>query len=475
MISFLVLLPVAAGLAALAAGSRLRRDALSLVAAALHLLGVVRCWVHPPSGELGGMLGLDAPGLLFLTIASVLFLLTAVYGGGYFARADPRALRIYAACSLFFLASMTLVCSSRHLGLLWVGIEATTLATAPLVYFHRSDPRVLEATWKYLVLCSVGIAVALLGTFFVAIAAAYGPPEPTPLLLESLLARGPTLSAPWIKGGFLLLLVGYGTKMGLAPLHTWLPDAHSEAPAPVSALLSGALLNCAFLGVLRGAQVCAAAGAGGFARELLVLLGLVSVGIGAACIVGQNDLKRMLAYSSVEHMGILALGVGLGGGAAYGAMLHGLNHSLAKGLLFFAAGNVVLSYRTRSIDAVRGVLRRLPASGVLLLAGFLAITGLPPFGVFLSELTILNAAFAQGRGVVALLLLAFLSIVFIGMAKGILGLVQGAPPEGTPRERESPVAVGPPALLATAALALGVFVPGFLDRLLEQAARIAGG
>ena len=213
---------------------------------------------------------------------------------------------------LIFLASMTLVTVSRHFGLLWIGVEATTLASAPLIYFHRHH-RSLEATWKYLLICSVGIALALLGNFFLGAAADTSATGRPSLASRIDLLKHAAAESRMAQGGLRAMLVGYGTKMGLAPLHTWLPDAHSEAPSVVSALLSGALLNCAFLGILRIYQLCGAPARGDFARSPCSPLGIVSVAVGAVFILGQSDFKRLLAYSSVENMGLLAIGLGLGG------------------------------------------------------------------------------------------------------------------------------------------------------------------
>ena len=276
------------------------------------------------------------------------------------------------------------------------GRRSHHLGQRPLIYFHRHH-RSLEATWKYLLICSVGIALALLGNFFVAVAARSAGGPMIHLTIDDLVAHAGSLNPLWLKAAFLFFLVGYGTKMGLAPLHTWLPDAHSEAPSVVSALLSGALLNCAFLTILRAHSLLSAAGLAAFSSDLLVLFGLISMAVAAVFILGQADFKRMLAYSSVEHMGILSLGIGIGGAATFGAMLHTVNHSLTKAMLFLAAGNILALYRTKSTTRVRGVLRTLPITGVLWLAGFLAIVGSPPFGPFLSELTILKGVLDAGR------------------------------------------------------------------------------
>ncbi|HEX9107036.1 MAG TPA: proton-conducting transporter membrane subunit, partial [Longimicrobiales bacterium] len=387
--------------------------------------------------------------------------------------------RAFVPCLFWFLAAMTLVTLSQHLGVLWVAVEATTLASAPLVYHHR-DAHALEAAWKYLLLCSVGIALALLGTFLLALAAgaggAHGAP---PLTIDGLVRLGHAggLDRRLLAGAFVFLLVGYGTKMGLAPLHTWLPDAHSQAPAGASALLSGALLNCAFLALIRAWQVCRAAGLGDFAGRLFVFFGLLSMVLAVAFIVGQRDYKRLLAYSSMEHMGVLALGLGLGGVATYGALLHALNHTLAKGLLFLVAGNILAVYGTRATAGVRGVLRRLPVSGTLWLAGFFALAGSPPFGLFVSEITILRAMVEQGRWLVLVLYLAALAGVFAGMSSIVLRMAQGQPSDDELRatEPERWWAVAPPLALAAGVLLLGLWIPGPLEQLLRAAAATIGG
>jgi hydrogenase-4 component F len=474
MLIVLYLMPLLAGGVAFVLRSNAQRLAVLLMTALVHFLLVTRCWLKVPTPTSSGWLALDALGLLFLSLVSVLFLCAALYAAGYLRQEDHGSNRVFIGCLLAFLSAMTLVTLSHHLALLWVAIEATTLASAPLIYFHHSQ-RSLEATWKYLLICSIGIALALLGTFFVAIAGTGSAGMEPSLLLETLLANAAGFNLPWLKGALIFLLIGYGTKMGLAPLHTWLPDAHSEAPSPVSALLSGALLNCAFLGILRVFQICAAAGLKPFAQELLVLFGLLSLLTAAAFLLRQSDYKRMLAYSSVEHMGILALGVGLGGAATYGAMLHAVNHSLTKALLFFAAGNILLSYKTKSAASVRGVLHRLPMTGWLFLGGFLAITGSPPFGPFMSEFAIFNAAVAQGQIVIAAVYLSLLAIVFLGMGSVVLPMVQGGSEEAVPLPLALPsswILNGVPLLLMAGVLILGLYVPSGLQNVLTGAASL---
>jgi hydrogenase-4 component F len=359
---------------------------------------------------------------------------------------------------------------------LWVAVEATTLVSAPLISFHRHH-RSLEATWKYLLICSVGIAVALLGNYFLAFAG-HGK---THLNLDNLITGAAALDKTWLKAAFLMLLVGYGTKMGMVPMHTWLPDAHSEAPSMVSALLSGALLNCAFLGILRGHSVLSAAGLGMFSGDLLVFFGMLSMAMAAAFMIRQPDYKRMLAYSSIEHMGILALGVGLGGLAGTGAMLHAVNHSLTKGMLFLVSGQLLFIYGSKKTDDVRHIIKTAPLTGMLWLVGFLAITGAPPFGLFLSEVTILKGMLESGRWVVAVGYLLVLGVIFIAMARIVIpmafGLPDGEKPFNPPpvNQREPLWFAWPAMAMAGLVLVLGLYTPDFIWNFLGQAAALTGG
>jgi hydrogenase-4 component F len=320
----------------------------------------------------------------------------------------------------------------------------------------------------------------------------------------------------WLKAAFVLFLVGYGTKMGLVPLHTWLPDAHSEAPSPVSALLSGALLNCAFLAILRLHSILVAAGLGGFSGAMLVGFGILSVVAAAAFLVRQADYKRMLAYSSVENMGLLALGAGLGGAGGFAALLHAGNHTMAKGMLFLAAGNILMGTRTKVVAQATGLRERMPATAALWIAGLLAITGMPPAGVFVSKLLIARRAFEAGRFWIAGLMLFALAMAFAGMTAVALRMVYGkaaagqavAPPaHAAAAEAAAPshasdavaaAAVGvavapaapqaaearplreplwsllPPIALGLVVLLLGLYLPAPLSRLIGQAAAQLG-
>jgi hydrogenase-4 component F len=455
---------------------------LLVAGAGLHLAAVLALWAGAPPPPTA-LLSLDDLGKLFLSVTSVVFAVAALYTVSYLshgAHDAPGRPHRFIPALLWFLSAMSLVTLTHHLAVLWAAVEATTLATAPLIAYYRGRAA-LEATWKYLLLCSVGIALALLGTFFLGIAAS-GAHGGASLTLDGLTtaARAGQVARPWLKAAFVLALVGYGTKMGLAPLHTWLPDAHSQAPSPVSALLSGVVLNGAFLGILRFYQVVLAAGDAAFARDLLLLLGFASIAVATAFMVNQRDYKRLLAYSSVENMGVLACGVGVGGTAAYGALLHAVNHSLAKAGLFFLAGNVLRAYGTTAAGEVRGVRRRLPVTGGLALLLLLAIGGLPPFGPFMSEFMVFQATLRQSVWL-GVLFAALLAVAFLGLAGVIVPMLQpgaaagdGGGLEPAPA-RERLLAVLSPALLAAAVLVLGLRLPEFLSRLLGEAAARIGG
>jgi hydrogenase-4 component F len=427
----------------------------------------------------GGFLRVDAVSAFMLVVIGAVALLTAVATPAHLAaelaagRASTRTAARMCGLVQLFLAAMALAVLAADLGMLWVAVEATTIVTAFLVGLHRSRAAV-EAAWKYVVICSAGIALALLGLVVLNLAAEQAGTG-AGLDWAALVAAGPQLDPGVTRIAVVLLVVGFGTKAGLAPLHAWLPDAHSQAPAPVSALMSGVLLAVAFYALLRIRVVADLALGPGFMRALLLAAALASLAIAASLLIAQRDYKRMLAYSSIEHMGLLALGAAAGGTAATAAvLLHVLGHGLAKAVLFLGAGRLLQIVGTSRIDGVRGLAARQPVLAGCLGLGVLALIGLPPFSIFASELGIARAGFTEGIGwatAAALVLVVVIAAALVGHTSRML---LGAPPDGSPlvplpRSTGIALVVG-----LIAAAALGV-TTGPLGALIDAAARLLNG
>lgn len=450
---------------------RLRKIILFLTSF-VHLFVTVGFWQGPRDVQFNPFLGFDALGQLVLNLISVLFFVIAIYLIGYLKEKRRRSNGIFMGCLLCLLSAMTLVTMSRHMGLLWIAIASTTLLSAPLINYYRK-PQSIEATWKYLLISSLGIAMGLLGTLFLAISAT---PVKT-IFLADLLNNAAFLSPSWLKLSVIFLLVGYGTKMGLAPMHTWKPDAYGEAPAPVGALMSGAITACAFLAVCRVAQICFHARLQEFVSPIFILLGILSLGIAAIFIMGQKDFNRLLGYSSVEHMGILALGIGLGGGAVWASLFHTVNNAFAKGLIFLVSGNLYQSFRSKKVENIQGVIHRIPVTGIFLLLGFIVIIGFPPFGIFYSELLILKEAIITQRYMVVFFYFLFLSVIFFGYSKVILGMALGRPSDNANKEikKENFFMITPLVILVLVLFFTGIFVPDSFYALLDEASALLGG
>jgi hydrogenase-4 component F len=433
----------------------------------------------PPLYAAGHWLMLDALSAYHLAVMVAVYSLSALYGVSYFrdeivgGQFGIRRARRYGALWFGSLAAMVLVLVSNNLGIMWVGIEATTLLTAFLICVHVS-PGALEAMWKYLLMCSVGVAIAFTGT--VLIAASTGPAGlrgTEALLWTNLRQAALELDPILLKAGFVLLVVGYGTKAGLAPMHNWLPDAHSQAPAPVSAVFSGFLLNAALYCVLRCLPVVeTATGSVGWGQGILVVFGLLSITVAAVFIVAQHDIKRLLAYHSVEHLGIIALGLGTGGLGALAALFHTLNHSLCKALSFFCAGSLGQAYGTHDMRRVTQVLRTSPVWGSGLVGSLLALIGVAPFSLFLSEFLILKAAVGNGSYWTAALFLIGVGVVFVGALRHVIAMAWDPLSEPVPSRAthlaEGVLVFGP----LTVLLVLGVWMPPPLLALLTQAAHL---
>ena len=409
----LLIVPAAAGLACFALPARMAAG-LTVVSGLISfalVLAVVPTAAHHDLSYLS-YLRVDAVSAIFLLATGFLYGAVAVYSVGYAKGHHDR--RFYAGLNLFAWAMLAAPLMSS-LALLWIAVEVTTIISALLVAIEDTDGAA-EAAWKYVLIASAGLSLALLGTVFAYYAGSVVLGEHYDLAIQPLIAAGPHLPATPVRLAFLLALLGYGTKVGLFPVHTWLPDAHSEAPTPVSALLSGSLLAVSFYAILRFYQFTAAALGSGFPRDALLAFGVASLLLAALYVFGQRDVKRLLAYSSVEHMGILAIGVSFGAPVALaGVMLHVLAHAAAKGNAFMGAGVLVVKFGSKRISALRGGLDLLPWSAPLFLLAVFALSAMPPSGIFRSEFQIVYGGLGSGNYAAAAALIVLVTVAFFGL------------------------------------------------------------
>lgn len=338
-----------------------------------------------------------------------------------------RNLRVFYTGTILFLLAMTSVFFCRNLGFLWISVEATTLSSARLVYFHRNK-HALEAAWKYLIICSVGIAFALFGTMFIFASSQYGAIAGGSLNLTELIKNAPALQYPLLRLGFLFCLLGYGTKAGVFPLHSWLPDAHSEAPAPASAILSGGLLNCALFAIWRIAEVVSASNHLSLAHYAPLSAGVITVVAASLFLIRQHGIKRLFAYSSIENVGLMLTAIGLGSGPLF--FLLALNHSAAKVALFLISGNVIQSTGTKELNEIRGLLATSPYWSAVLMLGAFAVTGAPPFGAFVAEWQLLASSASQHLWLLTVLLIGALTLSFLAVCMHVGKILSGSPKSG---------------------------------------------
>jgi hydrogenase-4 component F len=517
-LAIVIALAPLAGAAASLAGARARVSALATAGGATASLAcsivlLISLTSGHPLDSWDGFLYVDSLSGFFLMTVSGVTLLAALSSVSYIgAQEDSGELsgfqvKLYFTFFSLFAALMLASLETGNLGLLFVLIEASTLASAALVGLE-GRARSLEAAWKYVIITSLGVTIALAGTLFLFYSAsALHPGSNLALTWPYLLAHAGSLTPQSLRLAFLLAIVGYGTKVGLAPMHTWLPDAHAEAPSPASAMLSAALLNTGMYAIIRFLAITHARLGAAYPRAVLLSFGFASIVIGALFMVRKGNYKRLLAYSSVEHMGIIAVALGFGGTLGlYGALLQVLSHALAKSVLFLTTGDLSLRYRTKEAAGVTGALAAAPVAGGALLLGSFAVLGSPPFGVFLSELTIVRAGFARGSPVFPLLLLALLGIAFFGFARVITGMVSGEPPAATAatatgatatgataagpsqdhlaglhrpaspyRDRPTAAVTAVPLVLGLAVLlVLGLWIPAGLDLVLRHAIGVIG-
>lgn len=400
--------------------------AVPLVYSALH--AGLTLFIFFKGAAVEGYFGADSYSKAFLAILSVVFGAVALYNFDFVnnSKASVPKLAGYCAALVIFAGAMTAVLLSVSIGLMWVFIEATTLASAYLILFNGGRHS-LEAAWKYIFICSIGIAFAFAGIIFLSASQAGG--EKT-LVVSEIINRAGSLDKLWLKISFVLMTVGFGTKAGLAPVHAWLPDAHSEAPSPVSALLSAALLNTAMLAIIRVFGIMEPAGLGKFASGYLMLMGLLSVFVASVYIIRTGNYKRMLAYSSVENMGIIAAAVSLGKPAFIAVLIHAAGHSLAKASLFLTSGTILKRWAVKEISGVTGVLKADPKAGWLWALSFLMIAAVPPSPLFFSELKIVSAMLSNGMYIQAAALIIMLTVIIYGMANAVFKMAFGSPAAG---------------------------------------------
>jgi hydrogenase-4 component F len=488
-LTWLLLIPLAFSLAAFAA--RWLGSVCRVVVETAHLLSVTLVLVISfltvnavlDSGQLFGMshwLHVDALSTIFLLIIGVVGFLVGLYSIGYTrhdletGEFDNNRFSTYYGLFSLFVFSMLLVVTANNIIMMWVAVEATTLGSAFLVGIYGRHAS-LEAAWKYIIICTVGVAFGLYGTILVYSDAFNVMQVPgSAVLWTEIVKNTQALDPALIKMAFVFVLIGFGTKAGLFPMHAWLPDAHSEAPSPISAMLSAVLLNCALLVVFRFATISNLVLGPSFAQTLFLIFGTISVAAAAFFMYVQRDLKRLLAYSSMENIGLIVLAFGLGGPAGiFAGLLQAINHSLVKALMFCATGNILIKYHSRNLDQVKGMLQVIPATGVLILVGALALVGTPPFNIFVSKFFIITAGLGTGYTWLMILCLLLLTVVFAAFFRVIASALFGEKPDGVGQGESNWLTLLPGAVLILLILALGLYIPPQLMTLLNGASGLA--
>ena len=409
--------------------------------------------------NLWGWVYSDSLSVFFLFTTSVVALAASIYSIGYIcaeveeSKISVRKAGVYFQLFNLFCFTMLVVPLLNNLALVWIAIEMTTLVSAFLVGFHNVKESI-EAAWKYIIICSVGIAFALLGIIFFYYTSSKDAGIKS-LEWANMLSGANLFNPKIVKLALIFILVGYGTKAGLAPMHNWLPDAHSQALSPISGLLSGVLVKISLYAILRFVILANPSIGYAFSAKLFILFGLFSLVLAGIFILVQKDLKRLLAYSSVENIGLISLGFGFGPfGGILAGLLHAFNHAVTKALMFFCAGNAVRAYRSNNMNQMQGMITVMPFTGAAMFLGFFALVGMPPFSIFISKLSILVAAFEGKYYFVATLMLIFIALAFAGLLYHISRVVLGKAPGTMPVQKE-------PLSSKIALLFLGVFILGF--------------
>lgn len=466
--SLLILLPlVVSGLCFLIKNLRIQY-VISLFVAILHLAVSIMIFIGLTIPQFPVFFRLDELNKLFILILSNVYFWVTLISYSYLQKpvmpnAD-KGKKNYFMFLNFYLTANSAALLSSHFGMFWVAAEATTLSVVPLIYFYRNE-EALEAMWKYLFLVSIGIAFAFIGILMLTLSAKGTRVEGIQLFFSDLIANAQHLNPIWLKASFIFIFVGLSTKIGIAPMHSGDVDATSNAPSPIAALMSGSLRITSLIGVMRIYQVLRPTSSSSFAQTLLIIGGMTSLLIVFVYIFKVRNYKRMLAYSSVEHLGLITLGIGIGGLAFVGAMYHALYNSITKMVLFFAAGNIHRNYGTREVEKVRAVLNTLPKTGWIFLLAFLAISGIPPFGIFFSEIKIYEGILFSGSSWLLLLVMFFMLFIFINMGKIIFNMLYKKNENSSlqiQEEKYEPVHIISIALL-TLLVVVAVFLPEVLQ------------
>lgn len=487
LLASILIVPAAAALLCLVARSRRLMEWLNVAGFGVTVVLGVRLLqrVHAPPHvvtECDGFFRADALSAWMVLLISVVSLGSSLYAGRYFRRdlaagtVTAGRVKEYFVLTPLFTTGMFLVVLANNLGVMWFALEATALSSVLLVALYNRNTS-LEAAWKYVILGSLGLALALFGTVFTYAASAHRSASLPSFNWSDMMSVAGQLDPRMIKLAFVFVLVGYGTKAGLAPMHTWLPDAHSEAPSPTSAMLSGVSLKVALYALLRFHILTTACLGSSFSRTMLLVFGLGSMFLAAPFILVQNNLKRLLAYSSLEHVGLICVGIGLNTPVTiFGALLHMGYHALTKPVLFFAAGNIHQTCHTLQMRLIGlGMAKLLPVTAVCMGLAAVSATGLPPFGLFFSEMTILSGGFAGGHTLVSTLVLAALLAAFCGILYQLTRILPGMPKIA--RTSDAAVFDGFPAmgLLLGALAVFSVWIPAPLLAVMERARDIIGG
>ena len=413
----------------------------------------------------------DSLGAIVMLIIACIGFATTIYSIRYLQQETAKGIigftrvRQYFVLLNIFLAAMFLAVTASNPVFAWISIEATTLSTAFLISFYNK-PSAIEAAWKYLIINSIGLLLGFFGTllYFTSMSSLG---ENGFVSWQSLMANAAHLDPLIAKIAFIFVLIGYGTKVGLAPMHTWKPDAYSKAPNPIGALLSGALLPVAFIVILKFKNVTDAAIGPQFSQNLLIIFGILSIAVAALIMFNVRNYKRLLAYSSIENAGVMALGFGFGGLGISAAILHLIYHSLVKGIMFFSSGNLLLKYNSAKIKNIKGALGIVPFTSILFIAGFLIVTGVPPFGIFLTKMQILSVGI-QVNPIITIIALFFMTLIFIGFLKHIISMFFSQKPEDIEVGEGNIWLIIPPLILLVTIIILSFYIPPFLSRLIND-------